>query len=285
MRRATGSALPASGLLGIAAPVAGLTRRIEPLRSTGSPGFRSKLCERSGATFVVGVIASVVVPAGVDDEEVGSVATADVQRAVRPERQVADRMARELLAPAVEEIQLGARHRLVERGVGCQPDEAAADHAAEGRRARRIRAGVVPDRRSPSDRRVEGKERPEVRMCRAEVGVEHDREQPAIPVVVDLGPQIGERRRSRVREARVLQDQPALLGNEHLAVGREAHLGGVGQAPDHGGLLEVRRHVGQRVRDQAEHEHAQPSKYPLATQPHCPSCTCTPASAPEGTAS
>src|SRR5205085_563724 len=83
-----------------------------------------------------------------------------------------------------------------------------------------------PDGRALARRRVVRVEEIEVR-ARREARVEREAEQAAVPVVVDLVPEVGDHGRRRVREAVEDLDEPTLLGDEDSAVGREAHIRGL----------------------------------------------------------
>ena len=161
MRRALASGLRPSGLVAGPAPVAGSTRMTVPLRTTGSPAGRRRLWLRSAPPRAVGgdqdrADAAGRVAARVLErrtaaacrrtgpsrrDEAGALAARRVQRAVGSEAQVADRVARELLAPVLDQDGLGAGRDVAR---GRQPGQPAADDAAVGGRAGRGRAGVVP---------------------------------------------------------------------------------------------------------------------------------------------
>src|SRR5205085_1190955 len=71
-----------------------------------------------------------------------------------------------------------------------------------------------------------------------EVGVQGHAEQAAVPVVVDVGAEVGEEGGGGVAEVVEDPDQPALFGDEGPAVRGEADHGGVGEAGEDGGLEE-----------------------------------------------
>ena len=97
----------------------------------------------------------------VDAGEARAVAAAHVERAVGAERQRADRVARELLAPVLDEDVLAARHDVAGGG---ETREASADDAAGGVRAGRVRAPVEGRaRRAPARRRLRRAPRPACR--------------------------------------------------------------------------------------------------------------------------
>src|SRR5207247_5408137 len=75
--------------------------------------------------------------------EVRAVALAGVQRAVRPEEERARGVARELLAPVLDQDLLAGADRVAVHG---EPRAAAAGDAAVGRRAGRSRPRVAPAR-------------------------------------------------------------------------------------------------------------------------------------------
>ena len=153
---------------------------VPPTPAGGSPqGF-----------FGVGGPASAAVLPVVDAGEARALATADVQLAVGPEAEVADRVARVLLAPLVGDQAL-RRSDLAVVGRHLDPDELAADDTPVGVRPRRSRAPVVPDRRRLPRRRVVGVQEIHVPV-RREARVERNPQQAAVPVVVDLGAEIGD---------------------------------------------------------------------------------------------
>ena len=134
-------------------------------------------------------------------------------------------MAGELLAPAVDQGLLGGRHPA---GAHREADQPTADQAAVGVRTRARRADVVPARRAAARDGVTRIQDVHVGAGR-EVRVERHPEQTAVPVVVDLGREVGEDRRGRVRDAVEDLDDPGLLRDEHAAVigepqrGRQGH--------------------------------------------------------------
>ena len=174
---------------------------------------------------------TVLAPVG--EVEAGPVAAGGVQGPVGPELQVAHRVARVLLAPVLDQHLLGTGHQVPGGGQARQPPR---DHAAVagGSRWGRARVGVAAGRPPAGCRGgraqlvVVGVEDVDVGLGR-EVGVEDHAEQPAVPEVVDVGPQVGEDVRSGVGQAVEDLDDAALLGHEHAPVSREADDGGVGQ--------------------------------------------------------
>ena len=153
--------------------MAGSTRRIAPLRPTGSPVVRRSWLRSAPPSAVGGNIAAdasrriaagvdrrAVLPV-VDEVEAGAVAAAHVEGAVGTERQAPDRVARVLLAPVLDQHLLGADHRVAGR---LEPRQAAGDDAAVRGRAGRRRAAVrraahrSPPRRRAADGGVEGVE-------------------------------------------------------------------------------------------------------------------------------
>src|SRR6266513_1221777 len=117
MRRAFGSVDEPNGLSGRPAPVAGSMRRIAP-SSVAGPLARRTLWLRSAPPCAVGAVSGV--PAG--------------------EEQRPDRVARELLAPVVDQHLLGAGHDIA---AGLKPRDASGDEAAVSGRTRRAGATVV----------------------------------------------------------------------------------------------------------------------------------------------
>ena len=262
--------------------MAGSTRRIAPSRPAGSPVVRRSWLRRAppsavgrrqhGADAARRIAARVdrraVLPV-VDEVEAGAVPAAHVERAVGTEGQAADRVARVLLAPVLDQHLLRADHHVAGR---LEPREAAGDHAAVGRRAGRRRAAIrgpahrPPARRRPADGGVEGVEDVDPRV-RREVRRERETEQSTVPEVVDLRPEVGEHGRRRVRQVVEDLDDAALLGHEDPAVWREAHRRGLGEPGEDDLLLEAgrqrrgrrglrRRHHGQarsQHRDREEH--------------------------------
>ena len=162
------SAPPYSGLSGSAAPVVGIDaagscrRGRRDRRACGGPGLRSAPPSAVGGVCV----AADAAPAGrrrgcvgiarlpvVDEVEARAVAAAHVERAVGAEGERADRVARELLAPVLDQHLLGAGHHVAGR---LQAREPAADDAAVARRTRRqgsdvppVRPSAAASRRSP----------------------------------------------------------------------------------------------------------------------------------------
>ena len=113
--------------------------------NAGGPGCAARRPRRGALTLVAaraGRIAARVLRLSVVDEgEAGAVAAAHVERAVRAERERADRVARELLAPVADQHLLAAGHHVADRGESGEP---AGHDAAVGRRTRRRRAAVGP---------------------------------------------------------------------------------------------------------------------------------------------
>ena len=187
--------------------------------------------------IVAGVLRAALL-AVVGDVEVGAVTAADVEGAVGTERQVADRVAGELLAPVLDQHGLAGRH-VAARG---EARDATGDHAAVGRGAGRRRtavrrlAGDPPARRGAADRRVERVGDVDVR-CRRKVRVEGQPEHAPVPEVVDLGAEIRKHGGRGVREVVENEHAAALLGDEDAAVGGELDVGGVGQ-PAEGALVD-----------------------------------------------
>ena len=242
MRRALRSLEPVSGLPAMAAPVFGSSRSTVPSRVIGSPRGAQVLAAQGAALGrrrghgaadparrVAAGVEGAAVLAVVGEVEAGPVAAGHVQGAVGPEGQVADRVARVLLAPVVDEHLLGAGHLVAGGGQARQP---ARDHAAVAGRPRRVGAGVAPGRRRPADGGVVGVEDVHVRAGR-EVGVHGHAEHAPVPEVVDVGPEVGEHRRRLVGLVVEDLDDAALLGHEDAAVGGELDVGRVGEpAPD-----------------------------------------------------
>ena len=69
--------------------------------------------------------------------------------------------------------------------------------------------------------------------------MERHAEEAAVPEVVHVGAQVGERGRRRVREVVEHLDQPALLRDEDAPVGSEADDGGVDEPLENGQLAEA----------------------------------------------
>ncbi len=192
-----------------------------------------------GAAHARGRVAAGVarnaVLAVVDEVWARSVAAACVEGAVRPEAQVADAVRRPLLAPVLDQHLLRADHLVP---LGLEAREPGTHDAAVRAPTRRIGAGVVPFRRRAADLRVVGVEHVDERLG-GEVGVEREAEQSAVPVVVHLRPQVGERRRRRVSEPVEDLDAAGLLRHEDAPVGRDAHGGRRLEVAEGGGLLEA----------------------------------------------
>ncbi len=154
----------------------------------------------------------------VGERVAGAVAGGGVEGAVGAELEVADRVARVLLAPLVaDQRHLGA--------VGQDLREPAADHAAVALGARRVGAVVVPARGSAADSGVVRVERVDVRAAGRELGVEHHAEQAAVVVERDVLGEVRVDRRGRVLEAVEDLDHAVELADEHAAVGREGDRG------------------------------------------------------------
>ncbi len=252
IRRAFRSGFPARAFVGQPAPVSGLTRMIVPSRPTGSPAVRRSWL-RSEPPSAVGEVSAVpAAPGGsphgftgvgvrrsgptvltvVGGVEVRAVARRQVEGPFRTEHQAADRMARELLAPILDEDVLGTGHDATDRGQLGQPPR---DDTTVGRGPRRIRASVVGRGRRVGRRpawrvgrilrvaqdvvvRVQDVH---VRTARREARVDGEAEHAPVPVVVDVRGQVGEDRRRGVGHARVAKDDALLLGHEDRSVGRD----------------------------------------------------------------
>ena len=119
----------ASGFSGDGAPESGSIRAIVPSRVIGSPGGDQVLGAERAALRDGSPQALNASPRSPMSSAVvsGAVAAADEQRAAAVEDEVADRVARELLAPVLEQDRLG---RLPARPQG-QPRDAAAHRAAD----------------------------------------------------------------------------------------------------------------------------------------------------------
>jgi hypothetical protein len=78
--------------------------------------------------------------------------------------------------------------------------------------------------------------------CDRELRVQREPQQAAVPEIVDLRSQIREHGRSGIPETVENFDDPAFLGDENPAVGRERGLGRCGQPADHGGVGEPGGH-------------------------------------------
>ena len=114
---------------------------------------------------------------------VGAVAAAHVEVAVGTEREVPDRVARELLTPLPRD-QRGDRTGAALRVHG-DAHELTGDDAPVDVVARRARAAVVPRRRAAARRRVEREKRvDEVVTMRTEPRIDRESEQAAVGVVV-----------------------------------------------------------------------------------------------------
>ena len=243
IRRAFGSGLPESGFPAAAAPVSGFSRRIAPSRPVESTVVRRSWLRREPPSAVGGVSAraraarwiaarvdraSVLPPIG--EREAGAVPSGDVERSVGAESERTYRVARELLAPVVDQHLLGAGHEVA---VGSQLREPTADDTA---RAGRVRAGVSERWRATADGSVERVEDVDKWPAGREPRVESEAEKTAIPEVVNVRREIRERVRRRVGEAVEDLDDAVFLSDEHPAVGDEAHGYGIHQP----GRAEVR---------------------------------------------
>ena len=172
----------------------------------------------------------------VGDVVVRALPGADVQRAVGAERQRADRMARVLLAPVLDQDLLEA---------AAEARQAAGHDTAVLHGARRRGALVTP---AGERRRVRvlvvRVEDIDVRAPGREAGVESESEQSAVPEVVDLPAEVGIQGRRRVAEVLEDLDPAALLGDEDPAVGREADGRRLLQAAQRDRVLEAGRRRG-----------------------------------------
>ena len=119
IRRRFGSLLAIAGLPAAAAPVSGLTRRIAPSSEAVWAAGRRKVWARSAPPCAVGGVSvgarriaarvdRAAVLAVVGPVERRAVARADVEHAVGAEVERADRVARILLAPVLDQHGLGA---------------------------------------------------------------------------------------------------------------------------------------------------------------------------------
>ena len=258
IRRALRSGLEKSGFVGSAAPLSGLTRMTDAVEDTGSPLVRRSCARRLPPSAVGGVRTAPTPPGGsphgferaavlapVGEAEGGAVPGRRVEIAVRPELDLALRMARVLLAPVRDEhgLHAGRAHaRETPR------DDAAVDVAARGVRARvGGRAGGAPAGGRAADGRVVRVEDVDVGI-RGELRVERHPEQAAVPVVVHLRAQVRVGARRRVRQAVEDLDQAALLGDEDAPVRREADDHRVRKAGEDDLLLEARRQRGAACR-------------------------------------
>ena len=163
-------------------------------------------------------------------------------------------MARELLAPIVDQDVLRPGHEVARGG---QPGEPAADDAAVdgganvGGATVGRRAGHAPRRSGAADRRVKDVEDVDVRSGR-ELGVQDHILEAPIPVVVDLGPQVGEDVGRRVGQAVEDLDEARFLGHEDPPVRRELERDRVIEPLEDGRDLEAwLRRLARRRRDAA----------------------------------
>jgi len=106
----------------------------------------------------------------VDEVGAGRVSAGHVQRAVRAELDVSDRVGGRLLAPVLDQDLLRAARRVALRGQVGQP---AARHAPVGGGPGRRGAAVVPGRCGAADRSVVGVEDVDVRLGR-EIGMDRE---------------------------------------------------------------------------------------------------------------
>ena len=239
------------GLSGSAAPVSGSSRSTVPSKSRSDrrrvrgpdcgarrPRPTAALRAADAARRIAARVERHAVLAVVDEVEARAVAAADVERAVGAEVDRADRVARELLAPVLDQHLLGPVH-----------DVAATPSAARAARRRRSRR---PWRPAASARSVVRRSAPPAALCRRSARRAcRGRRRTASREVRDAAParaardprscarwsQIGERRRGRVGEVVEHLDQTALLGDEHAPVGRERRPSAA-QAAEDGALLE-----------------------------------------------
>ena len=181
----------------------------------------------------------------VGEVEARAVAAAHVQGAIGPERHGADRVARELLAPVVDQDLFGpaltsplAWNR-DSRPLTTHPSVVGPGGVGQPS----FQRGALP----PIGRVVRVQD-VDVRVGR-EVGGERHAQQAAVPVVVDLALEVGERDRGRVGQAVEDLDRPALLGDEDPAVLRELDDRRVDEPAQDGLVLEAcRDRGGQRGR-------------------------------------
>ena len=216
-------------------------------RPRRSPGSGHRVAARVDRGRRPGVAAEL---APVHAVEAGAVATGHEQHAVAVERQRPAGVARELLAPlavhaVADEVQAAGGIGDVGREVDRVPVELAADDAAVRGGARRGGAGVVPDGRRLTRRRVVVVVEVDVRAAVEEVGVERDAQQAAVPEVVDVGADVEHLRRRRVVDGVVRLDDPSLLGDECATIGGEPHRRGHRERREDRGLGEVG--VGERA--------------------------------------
>ncbi len=214
----------------LAAQRASLRRR----GGEGGAGFARRVAAR---------VDRVPLLAPVGEVEAGSLAATDVELAVGAEGQVADRVARVLLAPVGDQVRL-RRHRVAGDRQFRQPT---GDHAAVGGRPGRSRAGVAVDAgRSPARRVAAGNGVAGVEDIHIGAGreqrVEHHPQQPAVPEVVDVGAQVGDGRRGVVVEPVELFDHTGLLGDEDAAVRGEGERARFRQPGKGDGVLEATGH-------------------------------------------
>ena len=245
IRRVFGSELEKLGLPGAAAPESGSMRIRAPFRPVGSPDVRTSwraqppaLGGRRGhrpahaAGRVAAGVQGLALLAVVGEVPGGPVAARVVQVAVGAEVEPPADVARVLEAARDRDQHLlGAAGDL---SGDLEARDATADHApvlvAPGpvRRVRASVGGLAGD--APRRRRAAG--RGVVRVEEVDVGVGGEirvygkAEQAPVPVVVDLGPQVGDLRRRRVGGVLVRLHDAALLRHEHTPVGSELDRGG-----------------------------------------------------------
>ncbi len=180
MRRALGSGSPRAGCRAGRRRSSGSTRMTVPSSVTGSPACAGPGCAARRLRPSAGSASRPTPPGGspqgltrvavlavVDEVEARAVAAAHVEGAVGAELERADRVARVLLAPVLDQDLLGAGHH-----VAGAPAGATGGRSRRSRRwsrpggfgHRRSRAGRTPARRGAADRRV-------VRVEDVDVGV------------------------------------------------------------------------------------------------------------------
>ena len=233
MRRALGSAL-GSGVVGKRSSRRRVDAEERPVQAGGVAGGAQVLAAQRAALGggwgensadatrrVAAGVERAAVLAVVDEVEAGSVAAAHVQGAVGAEVERADRVARILLAPVLDQHLLGPGHRVAR---GSEARDPPADDAPVVGRTRRAGTAVEGGARGPparcgaTDCGVVGVEHIDVGV-RREVRVERQPQQPAVPEVVHLRPQVREDVRLHVRQRVEDLDETALLGDEDASVG------------------------------------------------------------------
>ena len=234
IRWRTGSASPAYGLPGAAAPGVRVDAQDRAVRDHGRcPPVAAAAWERSAPPQPDGVRAALRAEvAGVDGVVARGVAGADVQVAVGAEDHRADGVAAVLLAPAAEQHRLLARPGAGGRIEG-EPAELGGDAAVVRSAADRARVGVggrvAVLGHGPVRLRVLGVQRPQVGPRRV-LRVEHHAEESAVAVVVDPQPQVRRLPAGGVVQVVVHLDDAAPLGDEDLAGGGELHAGRLGES-------------------------------------------------------